>query len=604
MSPPRTRALSLLVLTLLVGSVVCSVPGVAAAVAGAAPAPTEPSPAPAGSVWTADDDPPAPSSVATPGGDPTTLPSRHEPQIRERQTFARGEARGTVRLELAYEIPTGVTDLRVRLPDLSGSSISVVDSEGFDRQSETAFEWTRSTSTPTLALELDVSTDEISTEEWGVERDGWAFATVPPTGLDVTYTGTRPRLTSETRVEETGYATDRMAFMGPYDTVEASEPAETVRFVVGNGTTEGNVSAARAFLERAQGRFDFGVRRDRLVVFVLPYEGRVETEEATVTGEAFGDAFWVTADATHVSGAENAFAHEYVHSRLESVGNGSAAWLTEATAEYYGSLAVVNVGGTSYEAFYRSVRADSFAPNRTAVVLSEPESWRGTLADYEKGAHVLAALDAEIRARTDATLYDVFVANESFDDYAAFRAAVVETTGDETLGPWLDRYVTTEALPPLPDDPARYVQGDDLDPDGDSLTSEEEVRATPATNPFVADTDGDTLSDAREREARTDPTRADTDGDGTNDALDAYPTDPAVQRTTSEETETRTPTPSATAEERETATSTEETRARVTGTRTETPGFGVGAALWGIGLGVAAGALRGMRCRRENRASS
>ncbi len=603
MSPSRTRALSLLLLTLVVGSVVCSVPGVATAAGGASPPLPGQSPAAVGSLWAVDAGPPAPSSVAPSGSDLATLPSRHEPEISERQTFSRDEARGTVRLELAYEVPTGVTDLRVRLPDLAGSSLSVVDSEGFDRRGETAFEWTRSTSTPTLTLELDVSTDDISTSEWGVKRDGWAFATVPPTGFDITYTGTRPRLVSETRVEETGYATDRMAFMGPYDTVEVSDSSETVRFVVGNGTTEGNVSAARAFLERAQGRFDFGVRRDRLVVFVLPYEGRVETEEAIVTGEAFGDAFWVTADATHVSGVENAFAHEYVHSRLGSVGNGSAAWLTEATAEYYGSLAVLNVGGTSYEAFYRSVRADSFAPNRTAVVLSEPESWRGTLGDYEKGAHVLAALDAEIRARTNATLYDVFVANESFDDYAAFRSAVLETTGDETLGPWLDRYVTTEALPPLPDDPARYVQGGDLDPDNDGLTSEAEVTATPATNPFVADTDGDTLSDAHEREVRTDPTLADTDGDGTNDALDAYPTDPAVQRPTSEATVTATATPSTTTEGRGTAASVEETRDPATGTRTEAPGFGVGVTLWGIGVGVAAGALRGMRCRRENRAS-
>jgi hypothetical protein len=591
----RTRALSLLVLTLVVASAVASTPGAAVVAAGVSSVASGPA-APAG----------PPGAAEATGGDAAVpvVPSRHEPELRERQTFVRGETSGTVRLELAYDVPSSVTAFRVRLPDLTGSSISLVDSDGFERRSETAFEWTRSTSTPTLTFELDVATEGVSTSEWGVERDGWAFATVPPTGIDVTYAGTRPRLVSTTRVEEAGYATDRMAFMGPYDTVETNASGETVRFVVGDGAVDGNVSAARAFLERAQGRFDFGVRSERLVVFVLPYEGRVGTAEATVTGEAFGDAFWVTADATSVTGVENAFAHEYVHSRLGDVGNGSAAWLTEATAEYYGSLAVLNVGGASYEAFYRETRADSFAPNRTAVVLSNPESWRGTLGDYEKGAHVLAALDAEIRARTDATLYDVFVANGSFEDYAAFRTAVVETTGEESLGPWLDRYVTTDALPPLPDDPARYVQGDDLDPDGDGLTSRAEVSATPPTDPFAADTDGDTLSDAREREARTDPTLKDTDGDGTNDALDAYPTDPAVQRVTSERTETTTQTTPAAGERETTVSSGRETRASTTATRAETPGFGVGAAVGGFGVGIAAGVLGGMRRRRENRESS
>jgi hypothetical protein len=585
----RTRALPLLVLTLVVASAVTSTAGAAVVAAGASSAATG-----------------ATEATGAAGGDAAVpvVPSRHEPEIRERQTFVRGETHGTVRLELAYDVPPSVTAFRVRLPDLTGSSISLVDREGFDRRSETGFEWTRSTSTPTLTFELQVATEGVSTSEWGVERDGWAFATVPPTAIDVTYAGTRPRLVSTTRVEESGYATDRMAFMGPYDTVEANASGEAVRFVVGDGAVDGNVSAARTFLERARGRFDFGVRSERLVVFVLPYEGRVGTEEATVTGEAYGDAFWVTADATSVSGVENAFAHEYVHSRLGDVGNGSAAWLTEATAEYYGSLAVLNVGGTGYEAFYRETRADSFAPNRTAVVLADPESWRGTLADYEKGAHVLAALDAEIRARTDATLYDVFVANGSFEDYAAFRAAVVETTGEESLGPWLDRYVTTDALPPLPDDPARYVQGGDLDPDGDGLTSRAEVSATPPTDPFAADTDGDTLSDAREREARTDPTLRDTDGDGTNDALDAYPTDPAVQRVTSEPTETTTQTSSTVTERETTASSGRETRASTTETRAETPGFGVGAAVGGFGAGIAAGVLGGMRRRRENRESS
>jgi hypothetical protein len=342
----------------------------------------------------------------------------------------------------------------------------------------------------------------------------------------------------------------------------------------------------------------------------------------------------VTADATAVAAPENAFTHEYVHSRLGEVGNGSAAWLTEATAEYYGYLSTLNAGGTSYEAFYGATTAERFAPNRTAVVLADRESWRGTLGDYEKGAHVLAALDAEIRDRTggERTLYDVFVTTRTFDDYDAFRAQVVETTGDDAIGPWLDRYVTTDALPPLPDDPARYVHGPDLDPDGDGLTSQEEVEGDPQTNPFAADTDADGLDDAREREIGTDPTdpdtdgdalsdateRAvgtdptdpDTDGDGTNDAIDAYPTDPSV-RTDRPERSVEGGTAVAAEPSTEPSTTLDEGATRgdgVTTERVEATGEGVGERVDTPGFGpvvaVVAGALVGMRLLLQNRDSS
>jgi hypothetical protein len=568
------------------------------------------------------------------------FPDRHapnDPVVNTSYAFASDERAGVVRLTVTYALPDSVTVFRVRLPGVAGSSVSVADSDGFDRRDETTFEWTRSASTrtPTLDLRLTVPTDHIAAGSRGVERDEWAFATAPQTGVGITYSGPRPQFVSTTTVEGTGYGADRMAFMGSHDVVEADGGTEAVTFVVGNDTAAANLSAARAFLDRARGRFDFGVRRERLVVFVLPTEDRAADAEGTfVTGEASGDAFWVTADATRVAAPENAFAHEYVHSRLGGVGNGSAAWLTEATAEYYGYLSTLNAGGTSYEAFYGATTAERFAPNRTAVVLADRESWRGTLGDYEKGAHVLAALDAEIRDRTggERTLYDVFVTTRSFDDYDAFRAQVIETTGDDAIGPWLDRYVTTDALPPVPDDPTRYVHGPDLDPDGDGLTSREEIETDPATNPFAADTDadglddarerelgtdptdpdtdGDTLSDATERAVGTDPTTADTDGDGTNDAIDAYPTDPSVrterpERSVEERTEAAAePSTDSTITAGEDTTrgdgvATERVEATGEGVveRVDTPGFGASVA-------VAAGALVGIRLLLQNRDSS
>ena len=578
-----------------------------------------------------------PTAAATAGVDAMAGPpdavadSSHRPTVGATFTFERTTEPGAVVLRLQYDLPSEVTAFRLAFPGLGSQTLAVTSSEGFQRVDETTFGWTRSSSTPSVTLRLTATDDGLTPTTRAVVRDGWAFATVPHTTSDITYTGRRPRLVSTTEVGGEGYGADRMAFMGDYDLVEEAAGDEAVTFVVGNGTTTANVSGAQRYLDRARGRFDFGVERDRFVVFVLPYDGRAPAAgETAVTGEAFGDAVWVTADATALDGPSNAFAHEYVHSRLGNVGNGSAAWLTEATAEYYGSLSTLNVGGSSHAAFLDATRASRFAPNRTAVVLSEPETWRGTLANYEKGAHVLAALDAEIRARTadGRTLYDVFVGSRTFDDYAAFRAAVVETSGDESLGAWLDRYVTTTALPPLPEDSALAVQGADLDPDGDGLTSATEVGRSPATDPFVADTDddgvadgvevdigtdptvadtdGDSLSDGRERDLGTSPTSVDTDGDGVNDALDTRPLDADVSRAatdepTAEETETSpaettiASTRRADADERG-PTERAENETEPTGSGVEIPGFGVGVAL-------AALTLWGMLCRRENRES-
>jgi hypothetical protein len=73
------------------------------------------------------------------------------------------------------------------------------------------------------------------------------------------------------------------------------------------------------------------------------------------------------------------------------------------------------------------------------------------------------------------------------------------------------------------------------DPDRDGLTNVGEFNAD--TNPQVADTDGDTLSDGDEVNVHhTNPIRVDTDGDGLNDnlELEVHQTDPLLRDTDSD----------------------------------------------------------------------
>jgi hypothetical protein len=131
---------------------------------------------------------------------------------------------------------------------------------------------------------------------------------------------------------------------------------------------------------------------------------------------------------------------------------------------------------------------------------------------------------------------NTLTANRSFGgDIAAIRlsdtalAAVdflstqapVDSNGDGVPDTWYIFYGL---------DPFSSVIGA-ADADGDGLTNKQEYQRVPKTNPNLADTDGDTLSDAVEtatgtytsaNNTGTDPTKADTDGDGLNDSIEKH----------------------------------------------------------------------------------
>jgi hypothetical protein len=129
------------------------------------------------------------------------------------------------------------------------------------------------------------------------------------------------------------------------------------------------------------------------------------------------------------------------------------------------------------------------------AVLGKPSTWGDRDVDYEKGAHVLAALDAQIRDRTNGTrtLQNVLDPDSGAEyarvtSYADLRERVVTVSGDEELGEWLDRYVLTEALPAFPESSSWYVLNESRDSDGDGYTNGEAV--VQGRNPFPGASDG------------------------------------------------------------------------------------------------------------------
>lgn len=466
------------------------------------------------------------------------------------------EERGTAAVSFEYDLPVSVTGLTVRLRALENESVTVASTDGFERRNETDFEWDGSTETPTLRVRYSVPETRIG-DRWAVEREGWALLSRPGTYVAWRY---NPRLTERevtlerhTTVAGEGMAIGDLVYAGPGETYSRETIAgERIHVRVVPGADPGiDPRRTAEIVAGAVSDLRTGFQHESVGVYVLP----AAATPPDFDGRNTNRHVWVEDAAVEPDGTRSTLIHEAVHARIGVFEGERAEWLTEAVAEYYEHLLALNQGLGDFESFRESVRTRKFTPDGEPVVLTDPESWADTEADYRKGAQVLAALDAEIRNRTDGerTLRDVFAvrfgAGEQYDDlntYAGFRAAVVDVAGDESLGDWLDRYATTERLPSVPDDPTLYVTNGRSDTDEDGLTDAEEQAADtdpfgadtdgdgvpdPAevdgpTDPSARDTDGDGLADGTERDGATDPANPDTDGDGTPDGEDAFPTDP------------------------------------------------------------------------------
>ena len=397
--------------------------------------------------------------------------------VRETTSFARSG--GEVQATVTYDVPRNVDELTVAVPVLATDGASLVDTANVRRTDDTTFEWT-GRGRPQVVVGLPSGTERV------VAGDGWALATRPGVRISYGYTGGDPGYSRSVTVDGAGYAADPFVYLGPYRRQSVTVDGDRTTFVVAEAAGEADLAPATAYLRTASGRFEFGVDRS-MTVFVLP-EGAPGSETNRHRGVTGEGNFWVRRSEMSLQSTGTAFTHEYVHVHLGIVGEGSARWITEGAAEYFGHVHALNHGAGDYESFREALRAPRYAPNRTAVTLAEPASWRGTTANYHKGGHVLAALDAEIRDRTDGryTLADVFEERPGpYADHAAFKAAVVQVTGVSALGEWLDEYARTDALPPLPAEPGSYIYGPDLDPDADGVASgDERVRRR---HPFVAD---------------------------------------------------------------------------------------------------------------------
>ncbi|MDQ2074720.1 hypothetical protein RBH20_19510 [Haloarcula sp. H-GB4] len=179
--------------------------------------------------------------------------------------------------------------------------------------------------------------------------------------------------------------------------------------------------------------------------------GVVSSENIDSWGFASGDNVCLKGDSRALW--DGLMTHEYLHTRQEFAVNSEMEWIIEASAFYYMAVLPYERGTMSQSRANERLREPSwkeYTDDGKAPVLKGNSSYRVWSG---RGAPVLAALDREIRNRTngDRTLEHVFQRMSESDreiTFSNFKRIVAEVAG-ENMDAWLKRYVAgTEPVGP------------------------------------------------------------------------------------------------------------------------------------------------------------
>lgn len=355
---------------------------------------------------------------------------------------------GSIRVELRYGVPDRVTTLTTRLPD----NASVQSTDGFERRSGTTYDWTRTTDSPTITYTLPVNETVRRTGGAGspttgylyVDTGDWAITRAPRAAVSYSGTGPEPKLTTEYAFTGSGATSGDILYLGPFEEYRRQAAGQQFRLVVpAAADLRTQPGAILDSVAKAAETLSVGPRDPEVVAIAAPTTAGIEWGSI---GLQRGESdFWVL-DDRGVNTPANVWLHEYVHTQQTYRTASETEWTYEGMADYYAALLTYQQGRIDYDRYRRHLEA---ADDYDDVVLAEPETWRGTLANYDKGALVFAALDRRLRLETDGdgTLQDVLGrVNDGTVEQSAFLDAVDAVGGSDPRS-FARRYTETDALP-------------------------------------------------------------------------------------------------------------------------------------------------------------
>lgn len=316
---------------------------------------------------------------------------------------------GEVRIDISYHVGDSVSGLDVQFRE----DVTVVETDGFGETEDGVYQWDERTSKPTISVVRDAnqSSDRFSGLDF-VDAGDWVLTGAVSTEVGFRF---RPGVDVSRRVtaragDDDGIAGGRWVYVGAAETATFEGDGEEITVVASDAATlPGNLSNLQTTLQETSGMLEAGGRTDELTLFVV-------TDPLRRGGLATSDGTDVWVHNASIDPPRTALWHEYTHSRQAYRPESATRWTFEGVAEYYGFLLGVKQGDIEYHQFH-----DHFADadqQHSGVTLDNPETWRGTDADYELGGLAIAALDGEIRTESDgaATFEDAFRAANSDDD--------------------------------------------------------------------------------------------------------------------------------------------------------------------------------------------
>ncbi len=376
----------------------------------------------------------------SPGLDRTRLPAS-APRVTVRAHRSRtGEA------GIGYDVTVSglenASALWILSPDATATRVAGT-TRSDDAPGRYRWNGTASTVRATLVPGSNASTDG----EMSTGGDDWAFAPVPtvvvawrPAGSDelrrLRPFADRNRTGVDVAPAGEGVVGEDYALLGRTTVHSRATRGGTVSVVVpGDVTPRSDPAAVLDAVSTASREFDDGNGREDALVFVLP--STVRDGGATFVSS---DETWINADA-RLRTANNVWLHEYVHSRQSFELGPEMGWFREASAEYFGGRLALDAGLASPAEHQGYLLGRS----RSDAVLTDPGTWPAADVPYHRGAVVLAALDREIRERTDGerSMEDVFRRLNRYDGVVTrgVFTRVVNDVAGEDMTAWVDRHV-------------------------------------------------------------------------------------------------------------------------------------------------------------------
>ncbi len=407
--------------------------------------------------------------------------------IVQRSNFSYDGESKKVTVELSYQLPPSVTELTIGSVPEEFERVSV-DTKNLQQEDKYTHVWSGG-SPPKITIDISYKSDNLSDGFFGYASKKSALVSTIGTDPSWRYSTESPDFVRESEVNGEGYAGTETVYLGPHDRELRNIEGKQLALIVPEEVTkpiDGTdiLDVLQLGLNNLKPRFER--RKYTAFVFSSVRQGNYTRGRAIATDILLSEEVAQAGKYTPP--------HEFAHTIYGVFDGEEMYWLKEGIAQYIGHLLNLNAGLITFEQFISNIRTERYKN----VNLSNYSSSESGAADYRKGAHVLAALDAEIRIRSGSqnTLIDVMgVEDADLSTYEGFESAVTRFSGDSEITNWLDKYIRSSGLPEIPSEPQYYTLDSSSEDDFRTPTPTSTPTQSPTENRMQTETPQQTPSE-------------------------------------------------------------------------------------------------------------